>query len=195
MRATELATAPAAFVWRSAPALPLRLRVADVSAGFTVDGRGTVTRSLSRGRAVAGMSARRLGVQAIRSGVADEAVDRLLTAGVVDRVTTVVVNHPATEHMVDSVLDDPALDRLVSRVLDSRLIDELTARVLDSDEMRMVLEHVTRSPELRAALAQQTAGLAGDMAVGVRSRTVVADEAAERFARGLLRRRNRPQTQ
>jgi hypothetical protein len=52
--------------------------------------------------------------------------------------------------------------------MDSRMIEDLTTRVLESDEMQLVLDYVTRSPELRAALAHQTAGLAGDVAVGVR---------------------------
>jgi hypothetical protein len=61
--------------------------------------------------------------------------------------------------------------------------------------MQMILDYITRSPELRAALAHQTAGMAEDMAVGVRSRTYNADAAAERFARRLLRRRPKAEPQ
>jgi len=82
---------------------------------------------------------------------------------------------------------------LIARVMDSRMIDELTARLLESEELRLILDYVTRSPELRAALAHQTAGIAEDVAVSVRSHTVVADDAAERFARALFRRRRRPE--
>jgi hypothetical protein len=90
------------------------------------------------------------------------------------------------------VLDDPALDRLIARVMESRMVDDITTRLLASEEMQQVLEYVTSSPELRAVLRRQTVGLADDVAVGVRSRTVVADDVAERFALGLLKRR-RPQ--
>jgi hypothetical protein len=162
-----------------------------VSVALIEDGHITATRSVGRSR----VALRRLGVEISQSGVVEEVVDRLLAAGVVDRVVSVILNHPATTRMVDGVLDDPAVERLINRIMDSSLIDDVTARLLDSDEMRMVLEHVTRSPELRAALAEQTAGLAGDMAVSVRSRTVVADDVAERVARGLLRRRQRPRIQ
>jgi hypothetical protein len=190
-RVTEVALAPAALVWRSAPARPLRQRASDMSAALIQDGHGTATRSVGRSR----VALQRLGVEVSRSGVVEEVVDRLLEAGVVDRVVTVILNHPATVRMVDGVLDDPAVDRLVTRILGSPMVENLTASILASDEMQMVMEHIMRSPELRAALAQQTAGLAGDMAVSVRSRTVVADDVAERVARGLLRRRQRPRIQ
>jgi hypothetical protein len=78
-------------------------------------------------------------------------------------------------------------------VMDSRLLDQLTSRVLESEEFRQVLRYVTTSPELRAALSQQTAGFAEDVTVGVRSRTVTADDAVEKAARSLLRRPRRVQ--
>ncbi len=187
-RATEIAVAPAALVWRSSPAGPLRRRVSEASLALTQDGRQTITRS----RGVAVVAVRRIGSEVSQSGVVEEVVDRLLDAGVIDRVVSVILNHPATVRMVDGVLDDPAVDRLLTRILDSSMVEDLTTRILDSEEMRMVLEHVTRSPELRAALAEQTAGLATDMAVSVRSRTFVADDVAERVARGLFRRKQRP---
>jgi hypothetical protein len=80
---------------------------------------------------------------------------------------------------------------LGERLLRSKTLEEVTTRVLESEEMRLVLQHITHSPELRAALADQSAGLAGDMADGMRSRTEVADATAERFARSLIRRRPR----
>jgi hypothetical protein len=108
-----------------------------------------------------------------------------------DEMISRLINHPATEELLTRALDDPGLDRLVRRVIDSRLADELTARLLESEELRLILDYVTRSPELRAALAHQTAGLADDLAVGMRSRTLRGDAAAERFARRLLRRGER----
>jgi hypothetical protein len=79
--------------------------------------------------------------------------------------------------------------------MDSRLVDGVTAQLLASEEMQAILDYVTRSPELRAALAHQTAGMAEDVAIGVRSRTYNADAAAERFARRLLKRRSKPEPQ
>ena len=194
-RAVSVAAWPAAAVWRSALGAPVRRRASELSAAFGDDGRELVDRSRAEARAAVTRLLRRLSDELVRSGLADELVDRLLSSGAFDRVVTVVINHPATEGLVANALDDPGLDRLIARVMDSRLIDELTARLLESDEMRLVLDYVTRSPELRAALAHQTAGLAEDVAVGVRSRTVVADDAAERFARRLIGRRRRPLTE
>lgn len=187
-RTTEIAAAPAVLVWRSPPAGPLRRRASEATVALTQEGRQTVIAS----RSAAVVAVRRIGSEVSHSGVVEDAVDRLIAAGVIDRIVSVVVNHPATLRMVDEVLDDPAIGRLVTRILDSSMVEDLTARVLESDEMQMVLEHITRSPELRAALAQQTAGLATDMAVSVRSRTFVADDVAERAARGLFRRKQRP---
>ncbi len=63
-----------------------------------------------------------------------------------------------------------------------------------SEEMNHLVAHLASSPELRAAISEQTSGLADDMVVGVRERTVTLDEVAERTVRGWLRRpRVRPQ--
>jgi hypothetical protein len=191
VRAAGIALLPPVAVWRSPIAAPRRRRASDASAALSVSGRDTAGRVRSSAEVAAGYRARRVGEQVLRSGLLEEVVDRLLSRGAFDHVVAIVINHSATERMISSAFDDPGVDRLVAGILDSRMIDEVTTRLLDSDEMRLVLDHVTRSPELRAALAQQTAGLAGDMAEGVRSRTVVADAAAERFARSLLRRRPR----
>ena len=95
--------------------------------------------------------------------------------------------------MISDVLDGPETDRLVARVMESRLVDELVTQLLQSDELRRLVAQISTSPEVRAALSQQTAGFAQDVTVGVRSRTVVADDAVEKTARSLLRRPRRVQ--
>jgi hypothetical protein len=192
--AAEITAWPAAQVWRSPVAAPVRRRAEDAAGALADDGRVIVRRSRQQARIASADLIRRIADQIVRSGLADEVVDRLLQTGALDRVVTVVINHPGTEELITSALEDPGMARLVSKVMDSRFVDELTAQLLASEELRLILDYVTRSPELRAALAQQTAGLAGDVAAGVRSRTVVADDAAERFARSLLRRRPRQET-
>ncbi len=190
-RAAEGVAWPATRVWRMGLVAPVRDRVGRAGAALVGDGHDALERSRADARAAGVRLLRRLADQLVGSGLADEIVDRLLSSGVFDHAVTVVINHPATETLIAGVLDDPGLDRLIARVMDSRLIDEVTARLLASEEMQMILKYVMTSPELRAALTQQTAGLAGDMAVGVRARTVGADDAAERFARSLLRRGRR----
>lgn len=134
---------------------------------------------------------------ALNGPAVDRTVTRVMQSRLVDELTTQlvadVVNHPATDRVMTDVLDGPATDRIVARVMESRLVDELISQLLESDELRRLVGHISTSPEVRAALSQQTAGFAEDVTVGVRSRTVVADDAVEKAARSLLRRPRRVQ--
>jgi hypothetical protein len=191
-RAARIATLPAARVWRSPVAAPVRRRAEGVASSLDRDGRQFAGRADARSVALANAAA---GVvdRVFAAGIADAIVDRLLATGALDRMITVVINHPATDELVTNALDEPGLERLITRVMDSRMLDELVTRLLYSHEFQQVLERVTRSPELRSALAHQTAGMAGDVADGMRSRTVGADLAVERFARSIARRGRRRQ--
>ncbi|MGZ4195869.1 MAG: hypothetical protein ACXVUE_06605 [Solirubrobacteraceae bacterium] len=193
VRVAGIAMRPAGMWWRSPLGAPVRHRVAAASDALERSGRELVARTGDQARTTSSRELNRLGEELAESGVLDEILDRLLSSGAFDRIITVVINHPATEALVVNVVDEPALERLVSRVMESRLVDGITAQLVASDEMQLIIEYVTRSPELRAVLAHQTAGMAEDVAVGVRSRTYNADAAAERFARRLLRRRPKPE--
>jgi hypothetical protein len=187
---TAAVAAPAVAVIEATPfARPVRRRGAAVTDPL-----------VSEGRAIAGLVRRtvedavgRITSEALDSRALDAAVDRVLTSGAARRVVTVVINHPATDALLAEMLDGPAVDRISARVMDSRLVDQLTSQLLESEELRLVLQHVMTSPEVRVALTQQTAGLAQDVTVGVRSRTVTADDTVERAARSLLRRPRRVQ--
>jgi hypothetical protein len=159
---------PAAQLYGSTPVRRARMQAAQVSAGLARETLAVVDRT---------------GAQALVTGT------ELLR-----QVISGILSHPATERLLDEVLADPALERLVERVLASPMADSLTTQLISSDEMQIVLEHVTRSPELRAALSRQTAGLAEDMAVGVRARTAHADATSERIAKHVIRRLRRPAT-
>jgi hypothetical protein len=191
-RAAAVVTWPAARLWRSPVARPVRRSTERRRAELARDGRAFTQRATVTVRELSAEVLRRVGDELARSGIADELVGWLLGTGAFDGVLTVVINHPATEKLVVNTLDDPGLDRLLERAMASRMVDDLTARILDSAQLQLVIDHVVASPELRAALTQQTAGLAEDVAAGVRSRTVRADDAAERVARALLRRPRRP---
>lgn len=190
-----VALKPAGVWWRSPLGAPVRNRVAAASDALERNGRELVARTSDQARDTGTREFKRLGDQLTESGLPDEIIDRLLSSGAFDRIITVVINHPATEALVVNVVDEPALERLVSRVMESRLVDGITAQLLASDEMQLILDYVTRSPELRAALAHQTAGMAEDVAVGIRARTYNADATAERFARRLLKRRPKAEPQ
>lgn len=167
-RAVGLTLWPAVQVYESPPVSRARARAAELSAAATRDGRDLVDRTGAWARATS-----------------SDLFRQLISA---------ILSNPATETLLDEALADPAVERLATRVLDSALVDHLTKRLLDSDEMQLVLEHVTRSPELRAAVSRQTAGLAEDVAGGVRSRTAVADMASERMAQQFIRRLRGPKT-
>lgn len=186
-RAASIAAWPVRRGWRSPLAAPVRDRAGALTDGLARDGQQVATSMRTRTEALL----RELADQIANSGAADELVERLLSSGAFDNVGTVVIDHPATEAAIASALDAPGMERLIARVMDSHMVDEVVTRLLESDEMPLILDYVTRSPELRAALAHQTAGLAGEVGVGVRNRTVAADDAAERVARSLFRRRRR----
>ncbi len=117
-----------------------------------------------------------------------ELTDAVLSSDKPKQLLAAVVNSPATDELLQEALDSAALDRLAGLVLDSAFAENLTARLVASDEMNLILEYVTSSPELRAALSRQTAGLAGDMADGVRARTAAGDATTERLALHFMRR-------
>jgi len=111
----------------------------------------------------------------------------------VDSMVAAVLENELTERAMDRALESPALERLVVRVLDSRLVDGLTERVLHSPEMDRVVEYVATSPQVVDAISRHTQTLAEEMVADVRRRTHGVDDAAERIARGWLRR-PRPST-
>jgi uncharacterized RDD family membrane protein YckC len=61
-------------------------------------------------------------------------------------------------------------------------------KVLESDEAQRLVERVAEAPEVRAAIARQGVGLLEDLRRGVRRAVRRLDTAAERVARGFLRR-------
>jgi hypothetical protein len=185
---TGVVVAPVVAAFDATPlAVPVRRRVAGVADPLVVDGRGVV----GLVRRVVEDAVGRVASDVLDSRALDGAVERVLSSGVARRVVTVVVNHPATDALVGDLLDGPGVDRLSARVMQSRLVDQLTSRLLESEEFGLVLRHVMGSPEVRVALSQQTAGLAQDVTVGVRARTVTADDTVEQAARSLLRRPRR----
>src|SRR3954451_15946880 len=108
-----------------------------------------------------------------------------LERSVTDRAAAVAVDYD----LLDRVLASPEVEAFIVRVMQSTLVDDLTDQVLASEELQRVVEHVAQSEEVRRALRAQSAGLADEVAGEMRTRSAAADDAAERFARRLLRRR------
>jgi hypothetical protein len=180
--------APAVAAFEATPlAAPVRRRTTAVTDPFVADGRAVT--ELAR-RAVED-AMRRLTIDTLDSGMLDAAVERVLSSGAANRMVTIVINHPATNALLANTLDSPAGERFADLLMQSRFFDEIVSRLLESEELRRIVAHVSTSPEVRAALSQQTTGLAQDVTVGVRARTVTADETVEQAARSLLRRPRR----
>jgi hypothetical protein len=189
---TAALATPAVAAFEATPlAKPVRRRAAAVTEPLVAEGR-TIAELARR---TAENAVGRVTSDALDSRALDAAVDRVLSSGAARRVVTVVINHPATDELLTGVLNGPGVDRITAQVMSSRLLDQMTTRLLESNEFRQVLRHVMTSPEVRVALSQQTAGLAQDVTVGVRSRTVTADDTVEQAARSLLRRPRRAQPQ
>ena len=170
--AAGVAALPARRVWRSGLATPVRERVDEAGRGLERDGRELAARARLTAREAAQPLVEQIAARVADERVVERAMAELIARGTIARVA---------EQLVEA--------GVAGEVVDARLVDEVTGRVLASEEMRRLLAYVTKSPELRSALAAQSAGLATDMAVGVRSRTSAADATAERLANSLLRRR------
>jgi hypothetical protein len=121
-----------------------------------------------------------------------ERLDRTVAGVDLDAALTAVLEHPQTRELIDALATNPAFEQLVADALESRLTVELTDRVLDGPVMQHTIEHLANSAELRQVVAEQSAGMAEQAMDGVRRRSVVLDDAAERTVRGWLRR-PRPQ--
>lgn len=120
--------------------------------------------------------------------VVERVASQMAASGELDRALTAALEHEITQQLADEILASPGFERLLVQVIDSRLLMELTDRLLLSAEMQRMLDHLVSSPEVRRALAEQTQGVAEEMAAGVRRRTGTIDDVAERTVRGWLRR-------
>jgi hypothetical protein len=185
---TTALASPAVAAFEATPlAGPIKRRAAAVTDPLIADGETIVALTRRTVEEAIGQ----VTSDALDSKALDGAVDRVLSSGAARRIVTIVINHPATDQLLINTLDSPAGQRFAARLMDSRFLDELVSRLLESEELRRIVAHVSTSPEVRAALSQQTTGLAQDVTVGVRARTVTADDTVEQAARSLLRRPRR----
>jgi hypothetical protein len=108
-----------------------------------------------------------------------------------ERLIAAALDSPAFDRIVQRVLQSPGVERAIVQVLESELLLESTELALRSQELQRVVEWISTSPEIREAVLHQSTGLAEVVGREVRGRSASADDAAERFARGVLRRRTR----
>jgi hypothetical protein len=168
------------------------VRAGRVSARIALAPVAVAARTPVLGTALRGAAAQLTadGAHARRAALAR--LDRTVACVDVDAALTTVLEHPQTRELVDALMSNPAFERIVADALDSKLTVQLTDRVLQGPVMQHAIEHLAASPELRQVVAEQSAGMAEQAMDGVRRRSVVLDDAAERTVRGWLRR-PRPQ--
>ena len=80
------------------------------------------------------------------------------------------------ERVTIELADNGALDSAVEQLLASPRTKETVDRLVRSDEVRHAIKEVVASPELRAALAEQSIGMADEMAADIRTRARGLDD-------------------
>jgi uncharacterized RDD family membrane protein YckC len=108
-------------------------------------------------------------------------VDRALAGPLPEDVARSLVRHRVVERVVRELAEAGELERLLDLALESPHSLELVDRVLASEAMRHTLERSLSGPELRAALATQSAGLAEQVARGLRRSATVTDRRISSF--------------
>ena len=101
-------------------------------------------------------------------------LDRALEQSLPEDLVRSLVEHRVPERVAAELVRTGALDRLVDEALASPRTTELVDRLVQSEEMRRAIREIVASREVREAVAQQTSGLAEELASEVR-----------RWARGL----------
>jgi uncharacterized RDD family membrane protein YckC len=114
-------------------------------------------------------------------------IDRAMAGSLPEDIAQSLIRHRVIERIGAELAASGELERIVTATLANARTLELTDRVLASDEMQHALRHVASSPELREAIAQQTTGLAEEVAGDVRASAVRLDDRAERVVRRSAR--------
>jgi uncharacterized RDD family membrane protein YckC len=131
------------------------------------------------------------GIDRAVEAATEEAIVRAVESPAVERALVRVLRGPAVEEAVRGALDSPAVERAVIKALDSELVDTVWQRLLASDEAQKLVERIAEAPEVRAALAAQSVGFLEDIARQIRRVARRLDDAVERVARTLVRRKRR----
>ncbi|HEV2874156.1 MAG TPA: RDD family protein [Thermoleophilaceae bacterium] len=166
---------------------------------MSVDGSGRppdAPRSRSPAARVLGAGARgaeRLvgatGVDRAIEDATEEAIVRALRSPAVERaIVRVLVEENAVGRALEQALTSDEVARAVVNALDSDVADRVWEEILASPKAQMLVERIAEAPEVRAAIAQQGVGLITDVGRRLTAITEAVDDAAERFAHGLLNR-------
>ena len=143
-------------------------------------------------RLLDGPAVDRIVVALIEARVVERAIAELIAAEVPTHVVVQVLEAGLLDEIVTRVLADESVhrtaDRLLTRWFEGPLYDDVINRVLASPELWRLVDEIAKSPEVMEAITAGSASLVGEVADEVRSRTIVADDIAERITRKVLRR-------
>jgi uncharacterized RDD family membrane protein YckC len=188
----------------------VRFALEDAGEHFASEGRkararGRLELEDAAGSAVAAREVERAVDRVLEGPLTDAVARSLAQHRVVERVVGPVaaspefedavadaLEHEASRRVAERALASPGLERIVVEAVESRLAADVTDRIVHSDELQRAVEEVASSAAVRAALAQQTTSLGEELVGGLRRRTEVADDAAERKASRWLGRTSAP---
>jgi uncharacterized RDD family membrane protein YckC len=103
-------------------------------------------------------------------------VDRALASDLPEELARSIAEHHVLERVTIELAENGALDSAVEQLLASPRTKETVDRLVRSDEVRHAIKEVVASPELRAALAEQSIGMAEEMAADIRTRARGLDD-------------------
>jgi uncharacterized RDD family membrane protein YckC len=106
-------------------------------------------------------------------------VDRALASDLPEELARSIAEHHVLERVTLELAENGALDAAVEQILASPRTKETVDRLVRSDEVRHAIKEVVASPEVRSALAEQSVGMAEEMASDVRSRASLLDDRIE----------------
>jgi uncharacterized RDD family membrane protein YckC len=105
--------------------------------------------------------------------------DRALASELPEELARSIAEHHVLERVAVGLAENGALDSAVEKALASPRTKETLDRLVRSDEVRQAIKEVVASPEVRSALAEQSAGLAEEMAADLRKRARLLDDRIE----------------
>jgi uncharacterized RDD family membrane protein YckC len=102
--------------------------------------------------------------------------DRAFASELPEELAASIAEHHVLERVAVALAENGALDSAVEQLLASPRTKETVDRLVRSDEVRHAIKEVVASPEVRAALAEQSIGMAEEMAADIRGRARLLDE-------------------
>src|SRR5262249_20608529 len=105
--------------------------------------------------------------------------DRAFASDLPEQLARSIAEHHVLERVAAELAESGALDSAVEKALASPRTKETVDRLVNSPEFKQALKDVVSSPEVRKAIAEQSAGLAEDLAGDIRRRSVELDGSIE----------------